>query len=63
MKEISKEDFANEVTCEVALGGVLIMKPLIWHSSRRTQNNEKRRVIHLEFSNMELPESLIWGER
>ena len=41
----------------------MIMKPLLLHSSRRTTNNEKRRVIHLEFSNMELPEGLKWAER
>lgn len=54
--------FETEQICEVAKGGALIMKPLIWHSSKRTENQQKRRVIHLEFSNLELPEPLIWAE-
>jgi ectoine hydroxylase-related dioxygenase (phytanoyl-CoA dioxygenase family) len=52
-----------EITCEVPKGGVMIMKPLLLHSSKRTTNNKKRRVIHLEFSNTELPEELKWAER
>ena len=53
----------TEISCDVLKGGIMIMKPLLLHSSRRTTNNEKRRVIHLEFSNMELPEGLKWAER
>jgi len=53
----------TEISCDVSKGGVMIMKPLLLHSSSRTTNNEKRRVIHLEFSNMELPEELKWAER
>ena len=53
----------NETTCAVNKGGIMIMKPLILHSSSRTTNNKKRRVIHIEFSNQELPEELNWAER
>ena len=56
-------DIETEISCDVLKGGVMIMKPLLLHSSSRTTNNEKRRVIHLEFSNMELPEELKWAER
>ncbi len=52
----------NEQICEVKKGGVLLMKPLILHSSKRTENHQKRRVIHLEFSNLALPKPLIWAE-
>lgn len=52
-----------EVTCRVVKGGIMIMKPLILHSSSRTTNNKKRRVIHIEFSNQELPNELKWAER
>jgi hypothetical protein len=38
------------------------MKPLLLHSSGRTINNNKRRVIHIEFSNKKLPENLNWAE-
>ncbi|HLP21957.1 MAG TPA: phytanoyl-CoA dioxygenase family protein [Chitinophagales bacterium] len=53
----------TQTTCNVAKGGVMIMKPLLLHSSGRTTNNERRRVIHLEFSNMELPTGINWAER
>ncbi len=52
-----------EKICIVIKGGVMIMKPLILHSSNRTTNNKKRRVIHIEFSNQELPTELEWAER
>jgi hypothetical protein len=39
------------------------MQPLILHSSSRTTNNKKRRVIHIEFSNKELPAKIKWAER
>jgi len=53
----------TETTCNVGKGGIMIMKPLILHSSSRTTNNRKRRVIHIEFSNQELPNELKWAER
>lgn len=53
----------KETFCNVSKGGVMIMKPLLLHSSSRTTNNKKRRVIHIEFSNEELPEDLNWAER
>jgi hypothetical protein len=39
------------------------MKPLLLHSSSRTTNHKKRRVIHIEFSNQELPTALKWAEK
>lgn len=53
----------TETICNVNKGGIMIMKPLILHSSSRTTNNKKRRVIHFEFSNQELPTELKWAER
>lgn len=52
----------KEMSCNVERGGVMIMKPLLLHSSGRTSNNKKRRVIHLEFSNKILPKELKWSE-
>lgn len=52
----------TEVSCNVKRGGMMIMKPLLLHSSGRTTNNKKRRVIHLEFSNVMLPKELQWSE-
>ncbi len=58
-------DWTNETEtiCNVGIGGIMIMKPLLLHSSSRTTNNQKRRVIHIEFSDQELPKELQWVER
>ena len=53
----------TEAICNVQKGGIMLMKPLLLHSSGRTINNKKRRVIHLEFSRSLLPNSLQWSER
>lgn len=53
----------REVSCNVSKGGIMLMKPLLLHSSGRTTNNKQRRVIHIEFSNQELPVELNWAER
>lgn len=53
----------TETVCNVRKGGIMIMKPLLLHASNRTTNNNKRRVIHLEFSNRSLPGALQWSER
>ncbi|MDW9380369.1 phytanoyl-CoA dioxygenase family protein [Chryseobacterium sp. JV558] len=53
----------TEEICNVEKGGIMMMKPLTLHGSNRTTNGKKRRVIHIEFSDMELPEVLQWSER
>ena len=53
----------KENICNVEQGGIMIMKPLLLHGSNRTTNGKKRRVIHIEFSDRELPEELNWSER
>lgn len=53
----------NETICEVEKGGIMIMKPLLFHASNKTTNNERRRVIHIEFSNQKLPSELEWSEK
>jgi hypothetical protein len=52
----------KEVICHVQKGGIMIMKPLLLHSSGRTTNNRKRRVVHVEFSRGLLPYKLHWAE-
>jgi ectoine hydroxylase-related dioxygenase (phytanoyl-CoA dioxygenase family) len=53
----------KEEICSVKKGGIMLMKPLLLHSSSRTTNDRQRRVIHIEFSNIELPKELNWSER
>lgn len=57
-------DWSNEgeIICRVNKGGIMLMKPLLLHSSGRTKNNNRRRVIHLEFSRTPLPTGLNWSE-
>ncbi len=58
-------DWSNtiEKVCPVEKGGIMLMKPLLLHSSKRTTNLQPRKVIHLEFANAELPNGLEWAER
>jgi ectoine hydroxylase-related dioxygenase (phytanoyl-CoA dioxygenase family) len=52
----------KESVCPVQKGGVMIMRPLLLHASSRTTNDTRRRVIHIEFSNQELPAPLSYSE-
>ena len=69
-KQRFSDDEINTITansspslCEVKSGGVHLMKPLILHSSTKSTTQKKRRVIHLEFSSVELPGEMEWLER
>jgi ectoine hydroxylase-related dioxygenase (phytanoyl-CoA dioxygenase family) len=53
----------TEAICPVPKGGIMLMRPLLLHSSSRTTNNNQRRVIHLEFSNADLTPELEWAEK
>ncbi|WP_158826255.1 phytanoyl-CoA dioxygenase family protein [Mucilaginibacter lacusdianchii] len=53
----------KEKVCSVSKGGIMIMRPLLLHASNRTVSAKRRRVIHVEFSNEELPRPLLWSER
>ncbi|GGG99496.1 phytanoyl-CoA dioxygenase family protein [Mucilaginibacter phyllosphaerae] len=53
----------TEHTCNVNAGGIMFMRPLLLHASNRTTNNKTRKVIHIEFSNTELPKGLKWAEK
>lgn len=53
----------TEETCNVKRGGVMFMRPLLLHASSRTTNQQPRRVIHIELSDLELPDTLQWSER
>ncbi len=61
--ETIKSLMDTETHCNIAKGGIMLMKPLLLHSSGRTTNGQKRRVIHIEFSRSSLPVPLQWSER
>ncbi len=48
------------VTCVVPRGGALLMRPLLLHASSVAAQPSHRRVLHLEYSAMDLPEGLEW---
>lgn len=54
---------AHAITCPVPAGGVMLMKPLTLHASNRSTSSLPRRVVHLEFSSLDLPDGLQWRER
>jgi predicted DNA-binding transcriptional regulator YafY len=49
--------------CDVAAGGIQMLKPLLLHASSKATSQKHRRVIHLEFNSVELPNGLQWAER
>lgn len=50
------------VECNAHPGDVLLMCPLLFHSSRKAVVPSHRRIIHIEYSAMKLPEPLAWHE-
>lgn len=50
------------VECNADPGDVLLMSPLLFHSSRKSSKPSHRRVIHIEYSAMTLPKPLDWYE-
>ena len=61
--KVIKSELDGIKICEVKKGGILIMKPLILHSSKRSENQMNRRIIHIEFSSINLPKGLEWLEK
>jgi ectoine hydroxylase-related dioxygenase (phytanoyl-CoA dioxygenase family) len=57
--DLEKEE---QVACKVNRGGIMLMRPLLLHSSGRTLNNKRRRVIHVEITDTQLPAPLNWAE-
>jgi ectoine hydroxylase-related dioxygenase (phytanoyl-CoA dioxygenase family) len=61
-KDIQNMGKTSEI-CSVSKGGIMIMRPLLVHSSSKSTSARHRRVIHLEFSSKQLPNGLKWRER
>ncbi len=52
---------SNAVPCIASAGDAVIMRPHVLHSSRRSVSQSHRRVIHLEYSDYELPSGIHWA--
>ena len=48
--------------CAAQAGDVLLLRPLLLHSSHKSRSPQARRVIHLEFAASALPAPLAWHE-
>lgn len=52
----------GEETCATSRGEILLMKPLLLHASSAAVLPARRRVIHIEYAAVALPEGLEWHE-
>ena len=58
---IAQETSRNpEIICEAKAGDILVMKPLILHSSKKGIVTGHRRILHIEYSADDLPSPLHW---
>lgn len=53
---------SQAVECVAQAGDVLLMNPLLLHSSRKAIKASHRRIIHLEYCALNLPAPLNWHE-
>ncbi|TWU29345.1 phytanoyl-CoA dioxygenase family protein [Bythopirellula polymerisocia] len=51
------------ISCIALAGDCVVISPLILHASSKSTNPQHRRVLHIEFANVELPVPLQWYER
>lgn len=54
---------SEEVLCAVKEGGIMLMHPLLFHASSKSTAAKPRRVLHIEFSDQDLPGGLQWSEK
>ena len=51
---------SSERVCELGVGGILLMRPLLLHASSPSQIPEHRRVVHIDFAAVKLPGDMNW---
>lgn len=59
-EQLRRESTSKVVTCEVAAGDVMLMRPLLIHASSACEQPAHRRVIQIEYANFELNGGLQW---
>ena len=50
----------REAVCAVGVGGALLMRPLLLHASSPSRVPGHRRVVHLDFASVQLPNGMRW---
>lgn len=60
--EIAERSKESAVCCAAARGEVIVMRPLVLHSSSASQEPAHRRVLHIEYAADPLPGGLEWAE-
>lgn len=48
------------VCCTAAAGDALLMRPLLLHASSKATTPRRRRVLHIEYADFDLPAGLAW---
>jgi ectoine hydroxylase-related dioxygenase (phytanoyl-CoA dioxygenase family) len=62
-EQIAGWDKSRAVSCTIPKGGALLMRPLLLHASSAREVPRPRRVIHLEFTALQLPGGLQWHSK
>jgi ectoine hydroxylase-related dioxygenase (phytanoyl-CoA dioxygenase family) len=62
-QEIAQTDKSTATTCCLPAGDALLVRPLVVHASSKWALPMPRRVIHLEFADIELPHGLRWRDK
>lgn len=50
----------SEQICAIERGGALLMRPLLLHASSPSQIPDHRRVVHIDFASVQLPNGMEW---
>ena len=58
--EIQAMRETHEFVCVVGVGGALLMRPLLLHASSPSRVPGHRRVVHLDFASVQLPNGMRW---
>lgn len=58
----NRAETSTSTICTAERGDIILMRPLILHSSSKSTKPDHRRVLHLEFSAIDLPNGLNWTE-
>ena len=62
-ENIREQTSESAITCECTAGDVLLMSPLLFHSSKRSEKPDRRRIIHIEYARRsDLDSRLDWQQ-